>query len=540
MKISTFCLIVLFAVISARPVYGQQTGTRTPRDWHLRDPESDHVPGVSVERTYETLLKDEPSKKVLVAVIDTGIDIHHEDLAGIIWTNPNEIPENGIDDDHNGYIDDVHGWNFIGGKNGNVTDDTGEITREYIRLKSIFDSIPEARIRRKQKADYERYQRIRKTFEKALTDNQREYQAYKSLYRNLHESVDTLKKVLHTPHLSVSTIDSFKTDVPALLFAKGYTLRFWRRMGEETEVDSILREIKVAVDYYRVVVEFNYNPDFDSRLIVGDDRNNLHERYYGNNDVIGPDPEHGTHVAGIIAANRNNNLGIKGIADQVTILPIRAVPPNGDERDKDVANAIRYAVDNGANIINMSFGKSYSPGKQVVDEAVRYAEQKGVLLVHAAGNDGQNVDEKIDYPSRYYLSGKEAGNWLEVAASGKDENSFVASFTNYGKKTVDLFAPGVDVYSSVPNNKYKNESGTSMASPVAAGVAALLKSYFPDLSVSELREILVNSSRKMDGLRVNRPGGGKTELIALSRSGGLINAYEAVRLARQRPSRKIQ
>ncbi|HBK89753.1 MAG: S8 family peptidase [Cyclobacteriaceae bacterium] len=540
MKISTLYLIVLFTVISAIPMFGQQIGNRTPKDWHLRDPESDHVPGVSVERTYETLLKGEPSKKVLVAVIDTGVDIHHEDLQGMIWTNPNEIPDNGIDDDHNGYIDDVHGWNFIGGKNGNVTDDTGEITREYIRLKSIFDSIPEARVRRKQKADYERYQRIRKTFEKTLADNQREYQAYKSLYKNLHESVDTLKKVLQSPHLSVAAIDSFKTDVPALLFAKGYTLRFWRRMGEETEVDSILREIKVAVDYYRVVVEFNYNPEFDSRLIVGDDRNNLHEKYYGNNDVIGPDPEHGTHVAGIIAANRNNNLGIKGIADQVTILPIRAVPPNGDERDKDVANAIRYAVDNGATIINMSFGKSYSPGKQVVDEAVRYAEQKGVLLVHAAGNDGQNVDEKIDYPSRYYLSGKEAGNWLEVAASGKDENSFVASFTNYGKKTVDLFAPGVDIYSSVPGNKYKNESGTSMASPVAAGVAALLKSYFPDLSVAEIREILLNSSRKMDGLRVNRPGGGKTELSALSRSGGLINAYEAVRLARQRPSRKIQ
>lgn len=540
MKISSLFVTALFAVFSASPSSGQDAGNKAPKDWHLRDPEADHAPGVSVERTYETLLKGEPSKKVLVAVIDTGIDINHEDLQGMIWTNPLEIPDNGIDDDRNGYVDDVHGWNFIGGKNGNVTEDTGEITREYVRLKSIFDSIPESRVRRKQKADYERYQRVKKTYEKALADNQREYQAYKSLYRNLQESVDTLKKVLHSSHLSVATIDTFRTDVPALLFAKGYTLRFLRRMGEDAELDSVLREIKVAVDYYRVVVEFNYNPDFNSRVIVGDDNNNLHERFYGNNDVIGPDPEHGTHVAGIIAANRNNNLGIKGIVDQVTILPIRAVPPNGDERDKDVANAIRYAVDNGASIINMSFGKSYSPGKQVVDEAVHYAEQKGVLLVHAAGNDGQNVDEKIDYPSRYYLSGKEAGNWLEVAASGKDESTFVASFTNYGKKTVDLFAPGVDVYSSVPGNKYKNESGTSMASPVAAGVAALIKSYFPDLTATEIREILVTSSRKMDGLRVNRPGGGKTELSALSRSGGLVNAYEAVRLARQRPSKKIQ
>jgi subtilisin family serine protease len=540
MKLYSICLSVLFGVISAVPVWGQETPTRGSKDWHLRDPESDHAAGVSVERTYGTLLKGQPSQKVLVAVIDTGIDINHEDLQGMIWTNPHEIPENGIDDDHNGYIDDVHGWNFIGGKGGNVTEDTGEITREYVRLKSLFDSIPESKLRRKQKAEYDRYLRIKKTFEKTRADNQREYQAYKSLYRNLTESVDTLKKILHAPHLNAAALDTFKTDVPALLFAKGYTLRFLRRMGEQVEIDSLLHEIKVAVDYYRVVVEYNYNPDFDSRRMVGDDSNNLHERYYGNNDVMGPDPEHGTHVAGIIAANRNNNIGIKGIADQVTILPIRAVPPNGDERDKDVANAIRYAVDNGAMIINMSFGKSFSPGKQVVDEAVHYAEQKGVLLVHAAGNDGQNVDEKVDYPSRYYLSGKEAGNWLEVAASGREESNFVATFTNYGKKTVDVFAPGVDIYSSVPGNKYKNESGTSMASPVAAGVAALLKSYFPDLTAVELREIIVNSSRKMDGIRVNRPGGGKTELNALSRSGGLVNAYEAVRLARLRPAKRIQ
>jgi len=282
-------------------------------------------------------------------------------------------------------------------------------------------------------------------------------------------------------------------------------------------------------------VNYGYNVDYDSRKIVGDNYANVYEKNYGNNDVIGPDATHGTHVAGIIAANRTNNLGIKGIADHVKIMAVRMLPNSGDERDKDVANAIIYAVNNGAKIINMSFGKRFSPEKIAVDKAVKYAEEKGVLLVHAAGNDGDNSDVEINFPNRLYLNGKEAKNWVEVGASswGVGEG-IVADFSNYGRKSISFFAPGVQIYSTVPANTYKNESGTSMASPATTGVAAMLMSYFPELTVTQVKDILMGSVRKFDPLKVKEPGGKReVEFSELSASGGLINAFEAVKMAQK-------
>ncbi|MCA6434434.1 MAG: S8 family serine peptidase, partial [Cytophagales bacterium] len=329
-------------------------------------------------------------------------------------------------------------------------------------------------------------------------------------------------------------VKNLTTDRPSLLFAKSVIGRVYKTAGDDAPLDEYLSQVKEGVDYFEVIVKYGYNAEFDSRQIVGDNYSDFFEKGYGNNDVKGPDPLHGTHVAGIIAADRKNNLGIKGIADNVKIMAVRAVP-NGDERDKDVANAIIYAVDNGAKIINMSFGKSFSPEKEVVDRAVKYAEQKGVLLIHAAGNEGDDIDVEKNFPTKKYLNGKEAKNWIEVGASswGSDEN-FVGSFSNYGKKGVSLFAPGVQIYSTTPGNTYKNEDGTSMASPSTAGVAALLMSYFPNLTAIEVKDILEKSTRKFDNLKVQKPG--SKELVSfseLSSSGGLVNAYEAVKMAKE-------
>ena len=519
--------LILCTIVIA---FGQPSG-KPPSDWFLRDPETDSLQGVSSERAYQSLLKGRPSRTIVVAVVDSGIDIDHEDLKSIIWSNKDEIPGNGIDDDKNGYIDDVHGWNFIGGKNGNVNEDTYELTREYVRLNKFFGTMKEAKVPRKQKKQYEDYLKIKEKFTKLSEKNKNEYELYSSLNKNLKMSVDTLKAVLKVSKLTHAGLDTFRSSNPTLAFAKGFTASMLKRMGPDSDIEEILKELNDATEYYRVIVEYGYNPDFDSRLIIGDNYSNLREKNYGNNDVKGSDSKHGTHVAGIIAADRTNELGIKGIADNVRIMSVRTVP-NGDERDKDVANAIRYAVDNGARIINMSFGKGFSPEKKVVDEAVAYAEQKGVLLVHAAGNDSQDIDKEKDYPTRTYLNDKEASNWLEVGASsaGKDKN-FVANFSNYGKKSVDLFAPGVDVYSTKPENMYDHESGTSMACPAAAGVAALLWSYFPDLTMRQVVDILKKSTRKFDGLKVQKPGGGTVDFNELSNTGGLINAYEAIKMA---------
>ncbi len=522
--LSSLFVAALFSASSA------QNSPSPPRDWFLRDPETDHLQGVSAERAYSELLKDRPSKIVIVAVIDSGVDADHEDLKDVMWTNPKEIAGNGIDDDKNGYIDDIHGWNFIGGKNGNVDEDTYELTREYIRLNNIFGNADAGKLPKKQKAEYERYLKVKDKFEKLRDTNQKQYELYSGMYNNIKMSVDTLKHVLKVDTLTLAAIDTFKTSDPTLAFAKGFTRTILRRM-EGTDINQALAELKEGVDYYGTIVNFGYNPDFNSRLIVGDNYENVNERYYGNNDVKGPDAEHGTHVAGIIAGNRKNEIGIRGIADNVRIMSVRAVP-NGDERDKDIANAIRYAVDNGASIINMSFGKSYSPEKAAVDDAVRYAEKKGVLLIHAAGNDAEDNDTEKNFPSRYYLDGKEAKNWLEIAASSAgNDDKLVADFSNYGKKSVDLFAPGVDIYSTTPNNTYKKESGTSMASPAAAGVVAVLMEYFPDLTPMQILDIAKKSTRHFDGLKVQKPGGGKASFSDLSKSGGLINVYEAVKMA---------
>lgn len=535
-KLQPLLLAMLFLMAAgfanAKVLQIQDTTNTHPKDWQLLDPADDHVQGVSAEKTYQTLLKGKPSKTVLVAVIDSGIDINHEDLKDIIWTNEDEIPGNGIDDDKNGYVDDVHGWSFIGGKDGNVDQDTYELTREYVRLKPKYGGIDESKVGKKQKEEYAYWKKVAKAFEEKAQEAQQQYKLYNTFYENISVGNDTLKKILGVPKLTKEMVEQLKSNDQVISMAKSAVIYIFQNVGEDADVDEVLGELKEAVDYYGKQAKYGYNTEFDPRSIVGDNYSDLSQKNYGNNDVIGPDPSHGTHVAGIIAANRTNDIGMKGVADNVRIMVVRAVP-DGDERDKDVANAIYYAVDNGARIINMSFGKDYSPQKEAVDKAVKYAESKGVLLIHAAGNDGSNNDDGNNYPSRFYADGKEAKTWIEIGASAWGSNEeFVASFSNYGKKTVDFFSPGHEIYSSVPGNQYEDNSGTSMASPVTAGVAAMLMEYFPTLTATQVKEILRASTRKFDGLKVIKPGSDElTDLSKISITGGLVNAYEAVKLA---------
>lgn len=525
--------------------YLEQDTTEIPRNWFLLDPEADRVQGVSVEKTYNTLLAGKPSRTVIVAVLDSGVDPEHEDLKDIMWVNSDEIAGNGLDDDKNGYVDDIHGWNFIGGKDGNVGADTYELTREYVRLQAKYaDATPKTI--KKNKSEYEYWQKIKEKFERLSKFNKDLYEKYSQEY-NMYSTVQgtinycdsLLRTRLQVEEVTAASLDNIETTNDTLLFAKNTLHKIFDNIDPGVklsdfmgELSAYLEALKQQIEHYETIVHYGYNPEYDSRLIVGDDYNNLYEKHYGNNDVKGPDASHGTHVAGIIAANRKNDAGIMGIADNVRIMSVRVVP-NGDERDKDVANGIIYAVDNGAHIINMSFGKDYSPQKEAVDRAVKYAESKGVLLVHAAGNDGDNIDTESNYPSRFYQNKKEAATWLEIGASSWDiQNDFIAPFSNYGKKTVDFFSPGVNIYSTYPDNAYESNSGTSMASPVTAGVAAMLMSYFPELNATQVKGILRESTRKFDNLKVKKPGVNEdVEFDHLTITGGMVNAYEAVKLA---------
>ena len=501
--------------------------SQAPANWFNLDLTADKVHGVSSEKAYKELLSNKkPKKTVLVAVIDSGVDYEHEDLKDVMWVNPKEIKGNGKDDDGNGYVDDIHGWNFIGGKNGNIDNESLEMTRVYADLKA------KTKRTKKEEAFF-------KKLKEEIEAKTAEAEGTLTTINMIVSAIETLEKHFGNSNYKLEDVKKITDASKEVMSAKEVYNSFGARNPELTG-GEFKKSLDGAVKYYKSQVEYNLNPDYNPRpAIIGDDYANQTERIYGNSDCIGPDAGHGTHVAGIIGAVRGNTVGMDGVSNSVRIMSVRAVP-NGDERDKDVANAIRYAVDNGADVINMSFGKSYSYNKKIVDAAVQYAEKKGVLLVHAAGNDSKHIDVDYNFPTKFYQSGndsykrgkKSAKNWIEVGAlSWKGGSDAPAVFTNFGKSTVDLFAPGVDIYSTTPGNEYEPNSGTSMAAPVVAGVAALVKSYYPELSAAELKICLEKSVTPINN-QVNKPGTkSKVDFKELSITGGVVNAYNALKLA---------
>jgi len=526
--------LAAFATLQAASLWAyspvlEDSTKKAPKDWFHTDQKNSKMFGVSTEKAYE-LLKGRISQTVVVAVIDSGIDIFHEDLKDIIWKNPKEVAGNGIDDDKNGYIDDIYGWNFIGGKDGkHVAQDTYELTRMYQLLSKKYEG--KSQDEAADKAEYQKYTTIKELYESKKSEAQMEAMGFMMFYGNYQRFERLMKAYLDTDSLSEDQLKEIESQDETIAKAQEVLLGMYQKGISP-------KQLQEYSEYLTKKVKFHYNLDFDSRQIVGDDYANLSEKFYGNNDVKGPDPDHGTHVAGIIAASRKNSLGIKGIADNVQIMVIRAVP-DGDERDKDVANAIYYAVDNGAKIINMSFGKAYSPNQELVEKAIRYAEEKGVLLVHAAGNDAKNTEKEPNYPTPFYSTKAKASNWVEVGASSwKEGEKLPAEFSNYGKTSVDLFAPGVDIYSTTPENNYANHNGTSMAAPVVAGVAAMVLSYFPHLNAVQLKDILMKSSIKLNKQSVQMPSedaedAKKVTFGELSVTGGVVNAVEAVKMAQK-------
>ena len=502
-----------------------------PQNWWELDRTDNSFPGVSAAKA-NAYLAGKKAEPVVVAVIDSGVDIEHEDLQGAIWTNEDEIPGNGIDDDKNGYVDDVHGWNFIGGADGrNVNYENLEVVRLYNRLNAKYNNRNRDGLSRKEKEEYDQYLEYKET----IDAKQAELGPTAAQYTMIKDAVDAaVKEIGKEPEeITAEDIAALESEDENMAIVKRVVAN--AAAGGSTFAD-VYSQLEGAMDYFDSQLKYNYNPEFDARDIVGDNPDDINDRYYGNNHVEGPDASHGTHVAGIIAAVRDNEIGVNGVGGQhVLIMSVRTVP-NGDERDKDVANAIRYAVDNGAKVINMSFGKGQSPYKDAVDDAMKYAQKNDVLLVHAAGNDGKQLSLTNNYPNDTYLGKKRTGkNWIEVGAASADyDDQLAAGFSNYNKDYVDVFAPGARIYSTIPDNEYATFDGTSMAAPMVAGIAALVRSYFPDLKARQVKEIIEESALPVN-LEVVLPGseGEKVKFSELSRTGGLANAYTAVKLAEQ-------
>jgi cell wall-associated protease len=528
-RIFLFWILPLVCFLSASQFSKAQSNVYSAHGWQLQDYRRDSVFGAGVNRAYEELLKGKKATPVIVAVIDAGLDTAHEDLVGHIWTNSREIPGNGIDDDHNGYVDDIHGWNFLGGKDGrNITIESYESYREYYRLKN------EAATNKFPDTVYA--EKVRKNLVRDSLQFAQAVFFLSQLIPQMRKADSIFRLTLHKDSVFARDVANFQPTDSSLILLKKSTLMYFKKYGIMSEMtlgsfileaDDYLRDSRQKLKY------FAGDPNSLRREIVGDDYDNINDKNYGNNNIAAGKPTHGTHVAGIIAATRGNGKGMDGIDAQVYIMALRAVP-DGDERDKDIALAIRYAVDNGARIVNMSFGKYISPGKNWVDDAVRYAEEHDVLLVDAAGNESQNLDSVTHYPNpQYGLSGRNSCCWITVGANAGGPDSMVlANFSNYGKNEVDLFAPGVKVYSTLPGNRYASYSGTSMAAPMVTGIAALLLEYYPKLSARQLKYILTHSVMKLPEDRVKWSGNGQwVDFSQLSASGGIINAYNALKLA---------
>ncbi len=527
-----FCCMCLCGMVQGQETVW--TKKNLPHDWHLRSVEKDGMHGAAVYDAYDYLKGREPKRRVVVAVIDGGADIAHEDLRGSLWVNEGEIPGNGIDDDGNGYVDDVHGWNFLGTPDGGtVKTISAEADRYYMYLKKRFEGVDTNRLSKKDRALY-------------------------CYYVNELPKISELADAYNT-YINVKTyserMDGFDRQLKEMYSGVELGKEHFVALGEKLENAADKEAFEYYLDRWKYSPKYNweqmlnlrhtllttfegrYNSklrayEADGRKSVGDDLNNIKDRFYGNATMT--PHEHGSHVAGIIGATRNNGVGIDGVAD-VRLMSLRVCTDGGDEYDKDVATAIRYAVENGANIINISLGRSVSMHREWLDAALRFAEKKGVLVVHAAGNNGRCTNDAYDYPTRYLSNGKTVANLINVGNSYAD--GMPVNSSNFGKDEVDLFAQGGAVYSTIVGNQYKEFTGTSMAAPVVAGVAALIWNYFPELSVKELKQVLLDGVTSRRGVEVTRPAGikalGKDKVYFedLCASGGILNALGSVKLA---------
>ena len=505
------------------------------KGWGGADLTTDTIPGMSVNRAYEEIIKNNKGQKVIVAVLDSGVDIDHEDLRSVIWVNRDEIPNNGKDDDNNGYIDDIHGWNFL----GDAVEENMEYTRIMKRLQPKYEGKSASSISTADRAEYIYYQEAKAEYEKEYNETLQNKNQYEAIKKQLVAAHSAVSSQLGKEDYTNEELRALETTDQQLAQYKAMLLQIQANVNEN--IPEALKELDEAIEYFAGRVDTHFNLELDGRAPVGDDPYDITDTDYGNNKVAGPDPkkedaQHGTHVAGIIAANRENNLGIKGVANNVEIMVVRAVP-DGDEYDKDIALGIRYAVDNGAKIINTSFGKYFSQNPEWVNEAIKYAAENDVLIVNASGNEGIDLDEKRVYPNDQSPENPNeiSNNVLSIGALNFEYGSkLVAGFSNYGKLNVDVFAPGTKIWSTTPNNEYEYLQGTSMAAPAVSGVAAVIRSLYPKLSAAQVKQIIMDSGISTNtSVLVGEEGRNTKKFNELSVSGKMVNLYNALILAAQ-------
>lgn len=509
--------------IDATPLKITDLTEKQKKNWGHLDLVSDTIPGMSVDKAYRDIIGTKKGQKVIVAVLDSGVDLKHEDLDGVLWTNKGEKPGDGKDNDNNGYIDDIHGYNFL----GESYNEQLEAAR-IVKLK-LGDTAMQAKAKTKVDAEYG----------KAVQNKQQ----YEQILQSVKNADAAVKKELGKDSYTKEDLATIKPKDEAM---QQNVAMLTQMFTFADTIPDVYEELEGGITYFSDQANYNYNVSFDGRKVVGDNPYDITDTKYGNGNPQSRSKEesHGTHVAGIIAAERNNGKGANGVANNVAIMSVRAVP-NGDEYDKDIALGIRYAVDNGAKIINGSFGKSFSPKAEWVYEAIKYAAEKDVLFIHAAGNDGANLDEPDEpsFPNDQVNNGPEiADNVITVGAlNPKYGGELLAEYSNYGKVNVDVFAPGTDIYSTYPNNTYEYSPGTSMAAPAVAGIAALIRSQYPKLTAPQVKKIILESGlAPVTKVMLGGDTAKQASLKEISTSGKIANAYNALIMAKGVASGKIK
>ena len=500
------------------------------KSWDFQDLLHDTIPGMSVDKTYTEIIKNKTGKTVVVGVVDSGVDIEHEDLDGVIWTNEDEIPNNGKDDDNNGYIDDVHGWNFL----GNIEAEQLEMSRIIQKYDPIFKGKTLDQIAAKDKEMFKTYTAAREEYDKEYQENQQQLQQYQQIVQFVEQAHKLMSEELGKEDYTKDELAKQEFADPMMIQAKNGLMQMFEY---EDSIPKFLESINEGITSLTSRLNDNLNLDGHYRDVLGDDPDDIKDVTYGDNNVMGPTAEgamHGTHVAGIIAAERTNGIGANGVANNVKIMTVRAVP-DGDERDKDIALALRYAVDNGAKVINTSFGKYYATHPEWVYDAIKYAAKKDVLIVNAAGNESYDLDGgKTVYPNDQLADNIEfADNVITIGAlNDVYSGDLIAPFSNYGKSNVDIFAPGMKIWSTIPENKYRFLQGTSMAAPEVAGVAAMLRSYYPQFSAAQIKQIIMQSGTTSNMMVILGGEPDNTRKFSeISKSGKMVNMYNAFKMA---------
>ncbi|MFO8148620.1 MAG: S8 family peptidase [Gillisia sp.] len=500
--------------------------------WGEADLSTDTIPGMSVNKAYDEIIKNKTGTSVIVAVIDSGVDITHEDLKSVVWINKDEIPNNGIDDDNNGYIDDIHGWNFL----GDAVKENMEYTRIYKRLKPIYEGKPASSVSTANRKEFILYQNAKAEYEKEYNETLQSRDQYLQIKQQIVPAHAAVSSRLGKENYTKKELSAMPADTDQMKNYKGMLMQIQNNVNEN--IPEAIKLLEEGLTYFSDRLDSHFNLQLDGRAVVGDDPYDITDTKYGNNQVSGPtkdkeDIKHGTHVAGTIAAKRNNNIGINGVANNAKIMVLRAVP-DGDEYDKDIALAIRYAVDNGAKIINTSFGKYFSPNPEWVNDAIIYAAENDVLIVNASGNEGLDLETKRVYPNDQHPDAPNeiSNNVLSIGALNYEYGSgLIAGFSNYGKTNVDVFAPGVKIWSTTPNNTYEYLQGTSMAAPAVSGVAAVIRSFYPKLTANQVKMIIMNSGISTNATVLVGEEKSQKKFKELSVSGNMVNLYNALILA---------